>query len=163
MQNPNPVTLSIGGAVSPHSKSECAPYVGDVLDQCHVRRFDFSRAFAVVVSGAPWNPCGHMLLNTGGFGGWYAHVDGFFQRPLVMGELGYRRYLRENFKVELRRWPVHVRYPGVALRRFEELTTKHWLWLGLAHNCAAFVEDVVAAGGAEEGLWTNCPSRETFR
>lgn len=41
-------------------------YIGDIMHQCLIQPFDFNNTYAIVVSGASWNPCGHMLLNTGG-------------------------------------------------------------------------------------------------
>ena len=37
------------------------PYDGELLNQCQAD-IDFTLTQAVVVSGASWNPCGHMLL-----------------------------------------------------------------------------------------------------
>lgn len=88
-----------------------APYVGDIMHKCMLRPFDFKHAFAVVVTGATWNPCGHMLLNTGGSGGWYFHVAERKGNPRFMRADGYRRYLQEHQKRELRRTFVSVPNP----------------------------------------------------
>ena len=37
-------------------------YEGEVLDRCGLIKLDLRLGFAVVVSGAQWNPCGHVLL-----------------------------------------------------------------------------------------------------
>jgi hypothetical protein len=76
------------------------PYVGDIMHQCLLNPFDFRAAYAVVVSGASWNPCGHMLLNTGGVGGWYFHIAERKGKPRFMREAGYQRYLKEHQKKE---------------------------------------------------------------
>lgn len=142
-------------------KSE--PYVGEIMHKCMLRPFDFKHAFAVVVSGATWNPCGHMLLNTGGSGGWYFHVAERKGNPRFLRADGYRRYLQEHQKRELRRTFVSVPNPGGAHQRLEELLAKQWSWFVLPNNCASFVEEVVAAGGSKAGLYLNCPAIENFK
>lgn len=136
-------------------------YDGDHIDFCMA--FDFTRAYAVVVSGAKWNPCGHMLLNTGGTGGWYFHVAEVRGRPKFMGEAGYQRYLIENGKKEVSRTFVKIPDPDACNRKLEELLLKQWTWFLLPNNCASFVEDVLQAGGTKAGLYSNCPTRETFK
>jgi hypothetical protein len=136
-------------------------YEGDHINFCQA--FDFTRSYAVVVSGAKWNPCGHMLLNTGGGGGWYFHVAEARGRPKFMGEDGYKRYLAENGKKEISRTFVKISDPGACNRKLEELLLKQWTWFLLPNNCASFVEDVLQAGGTKAGLYSNCPTRETFR
>lgn len=136
-------------------------YDGDHINVCKV--FDFTRAYAVVVSGARWNPCGHMLLNTGGVGGWYFHVAEVRGRPKFMDEAGYKRYLTENGKKEISRTFVKIPDPGACNRKLEELLLKQWTWFLLPNNCVSFVEDVLQAGGTKAGLYSNCPTRETFK
>ena len=98
--------------------SSSEAYQGDLIKQC--QQFKFGDANAVVVSGSSWNPCGHMLLNTGGPNGYYFHIAEVKGRPRYMDHDGYKRYLEENDKRE-------------------------------------------QAGGTSAGLYSNCPSRETFR
>ncbi len=136
-------------------------YDGDHINFC--QEFDFSRAHAVVVSGASWNPCGHMLLNTGGPGGWYFHVAEVRGRPKFMKEEGYRRYLKENGKKEIFRTPVMIKQAAGCNRKLEELLAAQWTWFLLPNNCARFVEVVLQAGGTSAGLYSNCPTREIFR
>ena len=137
------------------------PYVGEIMMVCLLEPFDFTRAHTVVVSGASWNPCGHMLLNTGG--GWYFHVAERRGNPRFMREPGYRRYIAEHRKRELRRTFVPIPKPEASHRKLEELLAKQWSWFVLPNNCASFVEDVVHAGGSTAGLYSNCPSLEQFR
>jgi len=139
------------------------PYVGELMYQCLVQPFDFQNAYAVVVSGASWNPCGHMLLNTGGRGGWYFHVAERKGQPRFMREAGYHRYLKEHGKRELRRTHVLIPNPDGAHGKLEQLLAAQWSWFVLPNNCASFVEDVVRAGGSTAGLYSNCPSREQFK
>ena len=133
-------------------------YDGDHINFCRV--FDFNQAYAVVVSGAKWNPCGHMLLNTGG---WYFHVAEVRGRPKFMDEDGYKRYLAENGKKEISRTFVKIPNTNAANLKLEEILLNQWTWFLLPNNCASFVEDVLQAGGTKAGLYSNCPTRETFR
>jgi len=135
-------------------------YVGDIMSQCVAKPYDFRHAYAVIVSGAAWNPCGHMLLNTGG--GWYFHIAERKGKPRFMREAGYRRYLAEHGKREIRRIFLDIPNPEGSHRKLEELLAKQWFWFVLANNCASFVEDIVRAGGSNAGLYFNCPSRERF-
>lgn len=136
-------------------------YSGDVMLQCIVSPSDFHHACAVIVTGDPGNPCGHALLHTGG--GWYFHVAGGYAVPRFRSESGYQRYLRENHKREIRRWPVKLPNPHGAHRKMQELLARQWLWLGLPQNCVSFVEEIVRAGGSKAGMYLNCPAGEPFR
>lgn len=137
-------------------------YEGDALDSCGTVWFDFRNASAVVVSGVAINPCGHMLLNVGGRTGYYIHVAGVNVQPKYMNEAGYQRYLTDNSKRELSRTAVKLKYPTKAAAKLEQLLSKPWAWWVLPHNCAAFVEEVLQAGGSKAGLYSNCPAMESF-
>lgn len=50
---------------------------------------------------------------------------------------------------------------GCAQAKLDYLATKRWLWGAAAHNCATFVE-ILAAGGSDRGLYSNCPALEKF-
>ena len=139
------------------------PYTGEVMHQCMATPFDFRNAYAVVVSGAKWNPCGHMLINTGGRAGYYFHVAEVRGFPRYMREGGFQRYLKDEQKKEVRRALVPLPNPDGAQRRLEQLLAEKWTWFVLPHNCAAFVEDVFQAGGSSAGLYLNCPSAENFK
>jgi hypothetical protein len=138
------------------------PYEGEELHMCLAKQFDWSRVYVVVVSGVKINPCGHAIINAGGIGGHYFHVTGFHAYPRYMNDAGYRRYLREESKQEIRRHIVIIRDPDGAQRKLDELLAKKWSWFVLPHNCAAFVEDIIQAGGSKAGLWSNCPRAEAF-
>jgi hypothetical protein len=139
------------------------PYTGEIMNSCQFKPFEFEKAFVVVVSGSPWNPCGHALLNTGGPNGWHFHVAEVKGRPRAMQGPGYQRYLREHQKREIRRTAVTIPNPTAANEKLEELLSKPWSWFLFSNNCASFVEDVVRAGGSNAGLYFNCPTRETFK
>jgi hypothetical protein len=79
-----------------------------------------------------------------------------------MREDGYRRYLQDHEKRELRRTVVPIHHPERAQQKLDELLAKQWSWFVIPNNCASFVEDVVQAGGSASGLYFNCPSRERF-
>jgi hypothetical protein len=137
-------------------------YEGDLMLACPAEAFRFDDTEAVVVSGDGPNFCGHLILNVGGIGGMYFHVAGFRTFPRQMTEEGYRRYLRETKKKELRRFPVILTKPDSAMLKMENLLAAKWTWGILPHNCASFVEEIVAAGGSSAGLYSNCPALEKF-
>jgi hypothetical protein len=122
-------------------------YDGEELTFCPANMFDFTKASAVIVSGDGPNRWGHMLLNTGGVGGMYFQVAGAIIRPRYMNEAGYRRYLRESGKSELRRIPVFIKHPTRSQLTLEQLLSKRWVWGAVVHNCESFVEEIIMAGG----------------
>ncbi len=135
---------------------------------CPVTPFNFGSAYAVVVSGDGPNFCGHLLLNVGGIGGLYFHVTGDTLKeirnyPRMMNEAGYRAYLSSHNKKELKRFRVVISKPNGAMLKLEELLSAKWTWGILPHNCASFVEEIVAAGGSSAGLYSNCPALENFQ
>ena len=138
-------------------------YEGARMIACPVEAYDFTQTYAVVVSGDGPNFCGHLILKVGLQGAErYLHVAGVYTEPLSMDESGYRRYLEETGKSELKRFRVTITDANAAMREIEILLSKKWLWGILPHNCARFVEDVVAAGGSKAGLYMNCPALEHF-
>jgi hypothetical protein len=139
-------------------------YSGERMMACPALPFDFKRDFAVVVSGDGPNFCGHLLLNLGGIGGYYFHVSGpgVYNFPRMMNEQGYRLYLKDSGKKELKRFSVRITKSDAAMLKLEQLLSAKWLWGVLPHNCASFVEEIVAAGGGAAGLYTNCPALEHF-
>ena len=135
-------------------------YQGDLHLFSPAVQYDFSSAHVVVVSGDGINACGHMLLNTNGRHGWYFHVASLRDYPRYMGYDGYQRYLKENGKTELGFFYKHVPNESAARVKLAELLGKKWLWGVLPHNCVAFVEEVLQAGGSSFGLLSNCPALE---
>ena len=89
-------------------------YEGEELNFCPPLMFDFSKTFAILVSGDGPNKWGHLLLNTGGVGGNYFQIAGLATRPRYMDEAGYRRYLSETGKTELKRISVFITRPEDA-------------------------------------------------
>ena len=122
-------------------------YEGEELLFCPADMFDFTNAWAVVVSGDWPNTWGHMLLNTGGIGGIYFQVAGIRTCPRYMDEPGYRRYLKETKKKELKRFRVHIPEPEKSQLALEEALSQPWLWGVVVHNCETLVEDIIVAGG----------------
>ncbi|MBB5444783.1 MULTISPECIES: hypothetical protein [unclassified Paraburkholderia] len=106
---------------------------------------DFSETSVVAVSGDGPNVCGHLLLYADSRGGFYFQVAG----------------LKESGKVELIRRPVDIPDPNGALLKLEELMSKSWTWWVLPHNCVAFCEDMITAGGRTWGSYSNCPAIAT--
>jgi hypothetical protein len=140
-------------------------YEGDLLLECP-GDVDFSIVYAVIVTGVRLNPCGHALLfvGTSSNAGRYFHVAKWHDLPRQMpNQALYQRYLRENGKREVTRYVVYLPNPDGAAQRLEEVMGKPWQWLVLPHNCAAFVEEIVQAGGSTAGLYSNCPRLERFR
>jgi hypothetical protein len=131
----------------PSVRRNAMAYEGDFLHFCPQKAFALGHANAVVVTGDPPNTWGHMLLNTGGIGGVYFQVAGVHACPRYLNELGYRRYLKETGKQEIRRLPVRIRNPDAAQLKLEELLSKPWSWWVVRHNCETFVEEIIVAGG----------------
>lgn len=132
-------------------------YEGDVLLMCPTN-LDFTNAFAVVVSGDSWNPCGHALLNAGGTGGLYFQIAEFpYGYPKYMDEDGYQRYLLENTKAELFRFAITLPNPYGAIQELEQLMGQPWAQLLVVHNCGTFVETIAEAGGGTIGNYFTCP------
>jgi hypothetical protein len=69
-------------------------YEGEILNACP-SDIDFTNTWAVVVSGASWNPCGHMLFccGTNSSDSWYLHVAGQGVRELL-GFYAYPKFMR---------------------------------------------------------------------
>jgi hypothetical protein len=137
-------------------------YEGDEMLGCPAEAFDFTKTYAVVVSGDGPNFCGHLILNAGGVGGMYFHVAGVRTVPREMREEGYRKYLSDNGKRELKRFKVTISNTMGSMLKLEQLLAVKWTWGVLPHNCASFVEEIVQAGGSAAGLYSNCPALEDF-
>jgi hypothetical protein len=75
----------------------------------------------------------------------------------------FSRYMQDEGKTELMRKFIDIPNPAGADAKLNELAAKTWTWWVLPHNCASFVEEVVQAGGNRSGLWSNCPTRESFQ
>lgn len=129
------------------------------LQVCPYASFADGWADAVVVTGARWNPCGHALLHSRGD---YFHVASVYGPPLHLTQFAYENYLRVEQKMELKRFHWRLPIPKGAQNKLSELVAKPWLWGVLPHNCVAFVEDVLRAGGVTSHLWSNCPEWEDF-
>jgi hypothetical protein len=123
-------------------------YEGELMMSCPPQMFKFGRTYAVVVTGAKFNPYGHMLLNTGGPGGTYFQVAGIFGEPRFMNEPQFQRYLKENDKAIVTVLPIQIPHPEKAQVKLEELLSRKWKWGGVVHNCETMVEEIVMAGGA---------------
>lgn len=133
-------------------------YSGDIVETCGTVDTNLQSASVIVVSGDGPNVCGHMLVATALSGGNYFHVADLYDYPKYMDTPGYRRYLRENGKRELGRYRIRLPEPVAAQLHLEQLMSERWPWMVLPNNCVHFVEEVLQAGGADFGLWTNCPA-----
>lgn len=134
-------------------------YHGERVTACAPCPYNWMDTEVVVVSGASWNPCGHALLRVGGY---YFHIGGFNGYPYRLDEQGFTRYLHEEGKHEVRRTQIRLRRPSRAQAKLEELASRTWGWGVLPHNCIAFVEDVLAAGGCPDASISNCPILEPW-
>jgi len=134
-------------------------YEGDDLNACGVLNIDLSKIAVVAVTGSGPNICGHLILGTGG--DLYFHVAGWNTYPKYMTASNLTRYLKENGKTEIRRRHMTLPDPNGALSYLEGLLSKTWQWGILPHNCVAFVEDVIAAGGGSWSSASNCPAVAT--
>ena len=152
------------------------PYEGEILSECPAD-LDFQNTSAVVVSGATWNPCGHMILSCGtsSIDSWYFHVagqqaghwwekSGILAYPKFMrGDANLARYLGENGKKEIRRLDAKIMNPSGAYMKLTSFMSDKWFWKVLPHNCAAFVKEIVKAGGGDLSVLLNCPDQEFVR
>ena len=145
-------------------------YEGEILTMCPAD-IDFSNTSAVVVSGASWNPCGHMIFccGTDSANSWYFHVAGQGVREafgvraypkFMRGDENFMRYLRENHKHEIRRLDCAITDPGGSYRKLMAYMSNMWYWGVLPHNCATFAHDVIKAGGGNLDVLFNCPDQE---
>jgi hypothetical protein len=145
-------------------------YEGEILRACPAD-IDFANTWAVVVSGAKANPCGHMLFccGTSSDDCWYFHVAGqgvkeaigFYAYPKFMrGDENYNHYLTANDKKEIRRLSARISNPSGAYEKLIKSMADKWLWGVLAHNCAVFARDIIAAGGGALEVLLNCPDQE---
>ena len=147
-------------------------YEGELLRMCP-GNLDFTITQAVVVSGASWNPCGHMIFCTGNnsenaryfhvAGQGAAELYGFYAYPKFMTEAGYWRYLRENGKREIRRLDAKLSNPSGAYQKLMNLMGDKWFWKVLPHNCATFAVEIIKAGSGDLTVLLNCPDQETVR
>jgi len=130
-------------------------YEGELLQQCTGRVYDFTRTYAVLVTGdqliphlaITQNRWGHMVLNTGGPGGYYFQTAGFYTFPRVMNEIQFQRYLEEHGKYIIAVTRIPVPHPEKAQFRLEQLLAGRWFWRVIRHNCESLVEEIVMAGG----------------
>lgn len=136
-------------------------YAGEILNACGSIKVDFSDAYVVAVSGDGPNICGHLLIYTSNNGGYYFHVAELRGYPRYMTEDGYKKYLKEAGKVELRRLSVRIPNPSGSLIRIESLLSEKWTWGAVPHNCVTFAEDVISAGGGTWASLSNCPAVST--
>lgn len=136
-------------------------YDGETLDTCGSIELDLSQASVVAVSGDGPNVCGHLLVFVNSGGAYYFHVARLHDRPRYMDQTGYRRYLTESGKSEIRRVAIPLPNPDAAFRYLESLMSGNWTWLVLPNNCVAFCEEVIKAGGGEWSSWSNCPAVAT--
>jgi hypothetical protein len=150
-------------------RKRMATYEGELLYQCPAD-LDFTVTQAVIVSGASWNPCGHMILCCGSNSdnARYFHVAGqgteeywgVYAYPKFMNEAGYWRYLNENGKQELRRRDASISSVTGAYGKLMDYMANKWVWGVLIHNCAVFVRDIILAGGGDLTVMLNCPDWE---
>ena len=148
-------------------------YEGEILAMCP-SDINFANTWAVVVSGASWNPCGHMIFccGTNSADSWYFHVAGQGLKEwggvrafpkFMRGDQNFNRYLKENDKHEIRRIDCNITNPSGSYRTLMSYMAKVWYWKVLPHNCATFASDVINAGGGNISVLLNCPDQEFAR
>ena len=136
------------------------PYLGQHMVQCSRVPFNFRMVEVFIVNGVklnghPVNPCGHAILRAGHY---YFHIDGPVEHPWYLDEAGFKRYLNENDKTVERRILAVLPNPDGARRKMDQLMANDWRWWGVLHNCATFVEEILAAGGWPHlRSYGNCP------
>ncbi|MGD9213815.1 MAG: hypothetical protein PVJ84_03330 [Desulfobacteraceae bacterium] len=135
-------------------------YVGECALNGHPEGFFISflsPTFVITVNGNSLNPCGHMLLNIGGYGRIYTHIADVRGYPYFMNQKGYERYQLENNKIELSRVRVNIPNPQKAKLKLNQLKYQRWTWMVLPNNCVHYVEEILQAGGCDFNLKSNCP------
>ena len=134
-------------------------YEGELLDQCSIMTLDYSRAMMVAVSGDGPNVCGHMIVGFSGKSGFtYFHVAQVYGRPRYMSEDGFKRYLSETGKQQLGVSFINLPDAEGAQSYLCKLMGKKWAWGVIPNNCVAFIEEILAAGGAQWSSVSNCPA-----
>lgn len=145
-------------------------YEGEILVKCP-SDIDFTNTWVVVVSGAKFNPCGHMLFccGTSSEDSWYFHVAGqgvkeiagVYAYPKFMrGDANFARYLSANGKKEIRRLNAKIANPSAVFEKLMKDMDTKWIWGVLVHNCVTFARDLVLAGGGSVEVLLNCPDQE---
>jgi hypothetical protein len=129
-------------------------YLGEHLYHCPRVPYNWRQTQVIVVSGDGPNFCGHALLSAGDY---YFHIDGRNDRPFYLNEAGYRRFLKENNKREIQRKWIPLRDPDGAQKRPEELSVKNWRFTLFSHNCVAYIEEILKAGGSKVRNLLSCP------
>jgi hypothetical protein len=129
-------------------------YSGETQISPFVHRFS-DPGVTLVIGGNP-NIFGHALFRFGTDIG-YVHVDTFYDYPKMLPAFAFPRYLRENDKRVMRQYNVDIPRPADALRRIAALQTEKWTWLVIPHNCVAFCEEILKAGGAPWEQISNLP------
>lgn len=110
------------------------------------------------VSGAGPNVFGHVLFSFGVSVG-YIHVDEFYAYPKLLTPSGFDTYMTDNGKTVLHRdYISDLTNPQAAVDEAERLRTIKWFWAIVPHNCVAFAEQIVGAGGSKWTSKTNLPS-----
>jgi hypothetical protein len=141
-------------------------YEGEILLGCGLIQPDFTDTYVVAVTGDGPNVCGHLLVYDRR-AGYYFHAVGdpsgtglgkVVGYPMYLDDAGYQRYLASTGKSELRRRRIELPNPAGARGYVEARLSGTWLWGVLPHNCVAFVESVIAAGGGSWGSYSNCPA-----
>lgn len=119
---------------------------------------DFMHSVSIVgVSGNGPNIFGHGLLCVRDY---YFHADepGFGQFPKWMNQSGYERYIKENKKKEWFRCKIkYIPNPQGAMHKLKQLLKTTWVWGIIPHNCVAFAEAVIQAGGSKVEFESNLP------
>jgi hypothetical protein len=108
-----------------------------------------------VIGGNP-NPFGHSLFRMGRRTG-YVHVDELCDYPKFIPWFSFGTYLRENHKRILRELTIALPHPISALRKILELNYKKWPWFVIPHNCVAYCEEILHAGGSNWESISNLP------
>ena len=145
-------------------------YEGEILNACPAD-IDFTNCWAVVVSGAKWNPCGHMIFCCGSNSdnSWYFYVAGqgvkevmgvWAYPKFIRGDSNFYRYLSDNGKREIRRLDARLTNPAGAYQKLMKFMADKWFWGVLLNNCVVFAREVIVAGGGSVNVLLNCPDKE---
>ena len=141
-----------------------ADYHGEKFPEAPLFLRRFTDCGITFVVGGNLNVFGHALFRFGTDVG-YIHVDEIHEYPKLIPSSKFQHYLFDNGKHTLHTEEVVIPNPERSLLKIEELRKEKWWWFGIPHNCVAFCEEIIQAGGGKWESVSNLPLiiKETYK